>query len=63
MNVNVVKSELISRNCRTVGFCFDLKYEVEDLEETWDFAKKENLESDDEEEEATPGLKEVKELT
>ena len=46
-----------------MGFCFDLKYEVEDLEETWDFAKKENLESDDEEEEATPGLKEVKELT
>ena len=47
-----------------MGFCFDLKYEVEDLEETWDFTKKENLESDDEEEEeATPGLKEVKELT
>ena len=35
-----------------MGFCFDLKYEVEDLEETWDFTKKENLESDDEEEEA-----------
>ena len=57
------KSELISLIYRTVGFCFDLKYEVEDLEETWDFTKKENLESDDEEEEATPGLKEVKELT
>ena len=54
--------ELISLIFRTVGFCFDLKYEVEDLEETWDFTKKENLESDDEEEEATPGLKEVKEL-
>ena len=46
-----------------MGFCFDLKYEVEDLEDTWDFTKKENLDSEDEEEEATPGLKEVKELT
>ena len=42
-----------------MGFCFDLKYEVEDLEDTWDFTKKENLDSEDEEEEATPGLKEV----
>ena len=46
-----------------MGFCIELKHEIEDLEETWDFAKGENLDSDGEEEEATPGLKEVKELT
>ena len=46
-----------------MGFCHDLKYEVEDLEDAWDFVKKEQLDSDDEEEEMTPGLKELKELT
>ena len=45
-----------------MGFCIELKHEIEDLEETWDFAKEENLDSDGEEEEATPGLKEVKEM-
>ena len=45
-----------------MGFCIELKHEIEDLEETWDFAKGENLDSDGEEEEATPGLKEVKEM-
>ena len=36
---------------------------MEDLEDAWDFVKKEQLDSDDEEEELTPGLKEIKELT
>ena len=35
---------------------------MEDLEDAWDFVKKEHLDSDDEEEEMTPGLKELKEL-
>ena len=48
---------------RTVGFCIELKHELEDLEETWDFAKGENLDSEGEEEDATPGLKEAKEMT
>ena len=46
-----------------MGFCHDLKYEVEDLEDAWDFVKKEQLDSDDEEEEVNPGQKELKELT
>ena len=46
-----------------MGFCIELKHEIEDLEETWDFAKEENLDYDGEEEEATPVLKEVKEMT
>ncbi len=49
-----------------MGFCIALKHEIEDLEESWDFAMKENLDSDSEEE-TTPGLKEeglrVKEMT
>ena len=45
-----------------MGFCIELKHEIEDLEETWDFAK-ENLDSDGEEEDTTPGLKESKEMT
>ena len=54
---NVLKNQIY----RTVGFCFELKHEIEDLEETWDFAK--NLDSDGEEEDTTPGLKEAKEMT
>ena len=55
---NVLKNQIY----RTVGFCIELKHEIEDLEETWDFAK-ENLDSDGEEEDTTPGLKETKEMT
>ena len=55
---NVLKNKIY----RTVGFCIELKHEIEDLEETWDFAK-ENLDSDGEEEDTTPGLKETKEMT
>jgi len=51
---------------RTVGFCMTLKNELEDLEASWDFAMKGNLDSDSEEE-STPGLKEtglrVREMT
>ena len=56
--VNALKNHIY----RTVGFCIELKHEIEDLEETWDFAK-ENLDSDGEEEDTTPGLKETKEMT
>ena len=49
-----------------MGFCIALKHELEDLEESWDFAMKVNLDSDSEDE-TTPGLKEaglrVKEMT
>ena len=48
---------------RTVGFCHGLKNEVEDLADAWDFMKKEQLESDDEEEDTNPEQKEFKELT
>ena len=48
---------------RTIGFCHDLKNEVEDLEQAWDFVKKEKLESDDEDEEMSTEQKECKELT
>ena len=34
---------------RTVGFCYVLKHEVDDLEEAWGFAKKDPIESDEEE--------------
>ena len=47
---------------RTVGFCHGLKNEVEDLEDAWDFLKKEQPESDDEEEDTNPEQKEFKEL-
>ena len=46
-----------------MGFCHDLKNEVDDLEDAWDFVKKEHLDSDDEEDEMNPGQKELKELT
>ena len=48
---------------RTIGFCHDLKNEVEDLEQAWDFVKKEKLESDEEDEEMSNEHKECKELT
>ena len=48
---------------RTVGFCHGLKNEVEDLEDAWDFVKKEQLESEDEDDDMNPEQKEFKELT
>ena len=48
---------------RTVGFCHDLRNEVEDLEDAWDFVKKEKLESEDEDDEMGVEQKESKELT
>ena len=49
---------------RTVGFCYALKHEVDDLEEAWGFAKKDPNESDDEEDEASQeATLEFKELT
>ena len=36
---------------RTVGFCYSLKYELDNLKEAWNFLKKDNGESDDEEDE------------
>ena len=48
---------------RTVGFCHGLKNEVEDLEDAWDFVKKEQLESEDEDDEMATEQKEFKELT
>ena len=49
---------------RTVGFCYALKHEVDDLEEAWGFAKKDPNESDDEDDEASQEPKlEFKELT
>ena len=49
---------------RTVGFCYALKHEVDDLEEAWGFAKKDPNESDDEEDEASQEAKlEFKEIT
>ena len=36
---------------RTVGFCYALKHEVDDLDEAWDFAKKDPLGSEDDENE------------
>ena len=46
-----------------MGFCYDLRNEVEDLEGAWDFVKKEQLESDDDEDDREPEQKEFKELT
>ena len=37
----------LTRIPRTVGFCHSLRHEVEDLEDAWDFVKKEELESED----------------
>ena len=49
---------------RTVGFCYALKHEVDDLEEAWGFAKKDPNESDNEEDEASLEAKlEFKEIT
>ena len=43
-----------------MGFCYDLKYEVEDLEDAWDFAKKDQLESEDEDDEMNQGQRRPK---
>ena len=48
---------------RTIGFCHDLKNEVEDLEQAWAFVQQEKLVSDDEDEEMGNEHKEFKELT
>ena len=48
---------------RTIGFCHDLKNEVEDLEQAWSFVQQEQLVSDDEDEENGNEHKEFKELT
>ena len=52
----------LTRIPRTVGFCHSLKNEVEDLEDAWDFMKKEQLESEDEDDVMNPEQK-FKELT
>ena len=44
----------LTRIPRTVGFCHSLRHEVEDLEDAWDFVKKEELESEDEDDDNTP---------
>ena len=45
-----------------MGFCYALKHEVDDLDEAWDFAKKDPLGSDDDENENNDkmGKKELK---
>ena len=52
----------LTRIPRAVGFCHSLKNEVEDLEDAWDFVKKEQLESEDEDDVNNPEQK-FKELT
>ena len=47
-----------------MGFCYALRHEVDDLEEAWLFAKRDPLESEDEDDEASQEPKlEFKELT
>ena len=48
--MKALKTRAKSKNYRTVGFCITLKHELEDLEDSWDFAMKMNLDSDSEEE-------------
>ena len=45
-----------------MGFCYALKFEVDDLDEAWDFAKKDPLGSDNDENENVEeiGKKELK---
>ena len=47
-----------------MGFCYALRHEVDDLDEAWLFAKRDPLESEDEDDEASQEPKlEFKELT
>ena len=64
--MKALKIRAKSRNYRTAGFCIALKHELEDLEDSWDFAMKVNLDFDSVDE-TNPELKEaglrVKEMT
>ena len=55
-------TEKLTRIPRTVGFCYSLRNEVEDIEDAWDFLKKGQMESEDEDDDNTPE-QEFKELT